>query len=155
MDHNKLKRDFKDYKIIDHFSDIGIEFYGDTPEALFENAGKAMFSIMCDLRSVIPLEKKNITITGKSINFEDLLILWLERLIYHYEVDNALFSEFRVDKISRMDHNLVLKAQILGEQIDPDKHEIKIAIKAPTYHGLEIKRNTGESDWKGRVIFDI
>ncbi len=155
MNHNKLKRDVKDYRIIDHLSDIGIEFYGDTPEALFENAGKGMFSIMCDLRSVKPMEKKSIRITGKNTNFEDLLVLWLERLIYRYEVDDTLFSEFRVDKIGRRNHKLVLNAQILGEKVDPDKHEIRVTIKAPTYHRLEIIRNARGHNWKGRVIFDI
>ncbi len=150
-----LKRAVKKYKIIDHLSDVGIEFYGGTPEELFENAGKGMFSIICDLRTVKPLEKKNIRITGKSTNFEDLLILWLERLVYHYEVDNTLFSEFKVDKIDREDHNLVLNAQILGEKVDPRKHEIKVTIKAPTYHKLEIIRNGRGHNWTGRVIFDI
>ena len=149
------KRAIENYKIIDHISDIGIEFYGDTPEALFENAGKAMFSIMCDLRSVKPMEKKSIRITGKNTNFEDLLVLWLERLIYRYEIDDTLFSKFRVDKIYRRNHNPVLNAQIFGEKIDPDKHEIKITIKAPTYHRLEIIRNAVGHNWKGRVIFDI
>ena len=136
-----LKRAVEKYKIIDHLSDIGIEFYGDTPEELFENAGKGMFSIICDLRTVKPLEKKSIRITGKNPSFEDLLILWLERLIYRYEVDNILFSEFKVDKIDKGDHNLILIAQILGEKVDPDKHEIRVTIKAPTYHKLEITRN--------------
>ncbi len=40
------KRAVEKYKIIDHLSDIGIEFYGDTPEELFENAGKGMFSML-------------------------------------------------------------------------------------------------------------
>ena len=72
------KKAVEKYKIIDHLSDIGIEFYGDTPEELFENAGKGMFSIICDLRTVKPLEKKSIRITGKNPSFEDLLLLWLE-----------------------------------------------------------------------------
>ena len=150
-----LKRAVEKYKIIDHLSDIGIEFYGSTLEELFENAGKGMFSIICDLRTVKPLEKKSIKITGKNPNFEDLLILWLERLIYRYEVGNTLFSEFKVDKIDREDHNLMLNAQILGEKVDPCKHEIRVTIKAPTYHKLEITRNSKGHNWKGRVIFDI
>ncbi|MDD5622138.1 MAG: archease [Actinomycetota bacterium] len=149
------KRAIENYKIIDHLSDIGVEFYGDNPEALFENAGKAMFSIMCDLGTVKPVEKKSIRIVGKNTNLEDLLVLWLERLIYRYEVDDTLFSEFMVDTIGRENHNLVLNAQIFGEKVDPEKHEIRITIKAPTYHRLEIIRNAEGHNWKGRVIFDI
>lgn len=150
-----LRRTGKKYKIVDHLSDIGIEFYGDTLEELFENAGKGMFSIICDLRFVKPLERRSIRITGENTNYEDLLILWLERLIYHYEVDNILFSEFKVDKIGKRKHNLLLNAEIFGEKIDLNRHEIRVTIKAPTYHQLEIKRYDRGHNWKGRVIFDI
>jgi SHS2 domain-containing protein len=150
-----LKRVGKKYKIIDHLSDIGIEFCGNTLEELFESAAEGMFSIMCDLRLVKPLERRNVRITKGNINCEDLLILWLERLLYWYEVENILFSEFRVDRIDKRNHNLVLNADISGEKIDLDKHEIRVSIKAPTYHMLEVKSGNRGYNWRGRVIFDI
>ncbi|GAI72503.1 unnamed protein product, partial [marine sediment metagenome] len=72
----------KKYKYIDHLSDIGIEFYGKKLEELFENAAVGMFSIMCDLKLVKPQEKRNIKISQKDSCYEDLLVLWLERLLY-------------------------------------------------------------------------
>ena len=149
------KRAGRKYKTVDHLSDIGIEFYGDTLEELFENAGKGMFSIISDLRFVKPLEKRSIRVISEGVSYEDLLILWLERLIYCYEVENILFSEFKLDKITRKNHKLLLKAEISGEKINLKRHEIRVSIKAPTYHQLEIKKGNKDYNWKGRVIFDV
>jgi len=145
----------KKYKYIDHLSDVGIEFYGNTPEELFENAAAGMFSIMYDLKTVKPVVKKEVRISGKDINYEDLLILWLERLLYLYEVNTTLFSDFKVKKIENKGNTFILEAEIYGEEIDLSRHEIEVAIKAPTYHDLEIKENGEGYKWRGRVIFDV
>lgn len=150
-----LKRTGKKYKYIDHISDIGLRFYGNTVEELFENAAEGMFSVMCDLKLVKPLEKRNVKVTGENAGYEDLLILWLERLLYWYEVDNILFSEFKVTRIDMTNHNLILDAEISGEKIDLDRHKITVSVKAPTYHMLEIKKDNRHHNWKGRIIFDV
>jgi len=146
----------KKYKYIDHLSDIGVEFYGDTLAELFENAAAGMFSIMCDLNVVKPLEKKEVKISEKNVSYEDLLVLWLEKLLYLYEVNNVLFSKFNVTRVEKNGNSSVLEAGIYGEKIDFSRHEIKIAIKAPTYHRLEIKKKDRKDyKWKGRIIFDV
>jgi SHS2 domain-containing protein len=145
----------KKYKYIEHLSDIGLEFYGNTVEELFENAAEGMFSVMSDLKLVKPLEKRNVKITSENAGYEDLLILWLERLLYWYEVDNILFSEFKVKRIDMKNHNLILDAGISGEKIDLDKHKITVSVKAPTYHMLEIKKDNRRHKWEGRIIFDV
>ena len=149
------KRIVKKYRYIDHPSDIGIEFYGKKPEELFENAAAGMFSIMCDLELIKPWEKRNVKISQKDTGYEDLLVLWLERLLYLYEVNDVLFSEFKVGGIHKKGQNLELTAEISGEKIDTSKHKIKIAVKAPTYHMLEVRRDGRYCDWKGRIIFDV
>lgn len=145
----------KKFKYIEHLSDIGIEFYGDTMEEMFENAAAGMFSVMCDLKKVKPSEKRNIKISGKDFNYEDLLILWLEKLLYQYEIENMLFSEFKVEKIAKKNNKLRLEAEIFGEKIDLSRHKMSTAVKAPTYHTLGVKKDTVDNNWKGRVIFDV
>ena len=149
------KRVSKKFKFIEHLSDIGLEFYGNTVEELFENAGEGMFSIICDLGMVGSLEKRSVSISQKSTSIEDLLILWLEKLLYLHEVDIILFSGFKVGSIYEEDNSMVLTAEIYGEKIDLDRHVIRMAIKAPTYHLLEVKKDGGRYNWKGRIIFDI
>lgn len=151
----KLGRVNKKFRYIEHISDIGLEFYGNTMEELFENSGAGMFSIICDLETVRPLEKRRMSISRKDTGFEDLLILWLEKLLYLHEVDNILFSGFKVAGIKKKNIGLRLSAEVTGEKIDTGRHIIKTAVKAPTYHKLEIKKGGKDYNWKGRIIFDV
>lgn len=141
------------FKRVEHLSDTGIEFYGNSPEELFENAAKGMFSIITDLDSITSRDKIKISLDASHGNMEDLLILWLERLIYHFETDSMVFAVFKVSTIKRGGKGYTLDAEIMGEGFDSGRHEIKTGIKAPTYHQLAIK-NMGQK-WWGRVIFDI
>lgn len=145
----------KRYRYIDHLSDTGIEFYGNTLEELFENAAAGMFSIMYDLKPVKPLKKKKVRVSGENIDYEDLLILWLEKLLYLYEVNTFLFSDFKVTRIKKKKDTSRLEAEIYGEKINLSRHKIKTAVKAPTYHKLEIRKDEADYSWKGRVIFDV
>lgn len=151
----KPGRVIKKYKYIEHVSDIGLEFYGNTIGELFENAGEGMFSIISDLGKIRPLEKRKVKISVKSGSFEDLLISWLEKLLYWHEVDNILFEGFEVSSIHKKNGGIELSAEVSGEKIDPDMHIIKTAIKAPTYHMLEVKKDGRNYNWKGKVIFDV
>jgi SHS2 domain-containing protein len=46
-----------------------------------------------------------------------------------------------------------VRGSLTGEPYDPGRHEIKVEIKAVTYHQLTIKQEGGQ--WVGRVIVDI
>jgi SHS2 domain-containing protein len=46
-----------------------------------------------------------------------------------------------------------VRGSLTGEPYDPARHEIKVEIKAVTYHQLTIKQEGGQ--WVGRVIVDI
>lgn len=141
------------FEYLEHLSDAGIKFYGDTPEEIFENAALGMFSLVSDIDSVKPEKKVDIDLVSESSNLEDMLVLWLEKLLYHFEVDEMLFSGFKVISLKKYGESYKLAASILGEKVDYRRHEIKIGIKAPTYHQLAIKNKNHK--WWGRVIFDI
>ncbi len=161
------------FEIIDHPSDTGIRVVAVSVEKLFEFAAEGMFSLMTDIRKVKPSIAKKVSIAGESgLKIEDLLISWLEKLLYLYEVQKMLFSEFKVCKIKttgRMGSNVhaadtgvvslvegsFVEAEIYGEKIDLDKHEILVSIKAPTYHMLDIIKEKNTGLWRGQVIFDV
>ncbi len=145
----------KKFEQIEHLSDIGIRIYGNSLKQLFENAAEGMFSVMCDLKKIAPVVKKNVLINEESnISLEGLLVLWLEDLIYKFEVDNMLFSRFKIKKFLTEDSRSIIKADIFGEKVDFGKHEIIVAVKAPTYHMLEVIKDRNSSEWVGKVIFD-
>jgi SHS2 domain-containing protein len=141
------------FKRIEHLSDTGIEFYGNRLEKLFENAAVGMFSIIIDMDSVARKDKIEVNIITDHDDLEDLLVLWLEKIIYHFETASMVFAVFNVNSVKRSGDGYKLEAEIIGENFDSNRHEIKTGIKAPTYHQLEVKKN-GQK-WWGRVIFDI
>ena len=59
---------------------------------------------------------------------------YLEELLFYHETEFMLFSEFQIE----IDDNLNLKAKIIGEEINWDKHERKTEIKAITYHQMQV-----------------
>ena len=56
-------------------------------------------------------------------------------------------------EVRERDGGWTLAGTLSGEKLDPDRHPIKILIKAVTYHGLEVTRQQGE--WHADVVFDI
>jgi len=144
------------FKIIDHPADTGIEIYAASIESLFEIAAEGMFSIICRAESVGHGLRKTIKIREVSeLKFDDLLILWLEKLLYIHETSLMLFSKFEIKNLNIGQGMSRLDAIIYGEKINLKKHEVFISIKAPTYHKLKVSCDESGEHWSGRVIFDV
>ena len=135
------------YKLLDHTADIGIIVSGrDLPE-VFGNAAYAMFDILTDIDSVREKESYDLQVSASDI--ENLLVAWLDELLYRYETDRVIFSKFSIDDIN----DRKLSATVFGEKIDLDRHEIKTEIKSVTYHQLKVEKTDG--GWRAQVIFDV
>jgi len=145
----------KRYEELEHPSDVGLRFRGRSLEELFQNAGEGMFSLITDLESVEPIISLELGLEGESSSYEDILIAWLERLLYHFEVDFMLFSQVLVKELIKSKNGYSLKAVLYGERIDRKKHSIMEEIKAPTYQFLSICRDKERRIWEGTVIFDV
>ena len=140
----KIKR----YEIVEHTADIGIVVHGETIGNIFENAAYGMFCLITDLNEVLPRE--NITIRLHSQNLEELLVSWLNELLYRFNQTKTLFKEFKTEEID--DKQLVIEAY--GEIYDEKKHILEKEIKAATYHQLKIEQAVN-GKWEARIIFDI
>lgn len=88
----------KGYTIIDHTADIGLEATGSDLNEAFVNAAGGMFDILSDDSHIRSLGSFEVMVEGDTL--EDLLVDYLTRLLFLYEVEGYLFSEFGVD-ISR------------------------------------------------------
>ncbi len=142
---------YRKYEEIEHPSDIGLRFRGDSLEELFANAGVGMFSLIIDIGSVETIRDMDIRLSSESSSYEDLLILWLEKLLYYFEVEHMAFSRIRVKKVEKSG----ISAVLYGEKIDSKRHSISDSIKAPTYSMLSISRDPGSRTWEGTIIFDV
>jgi SHS2 domain-containing protein len=127
----------KRFEWVEHPSDIGFRAYGRDLAEAFENAALALFEIMVDTEKVEPREEVKVELDAEDEGA--LLYDWLDRLIYFHDSKDMVMSKFRV-KISRTKDGLRLSAKAWGERFDPKKHPERTAVKAMTYHMMEIKR---------------
>lgn len=141
----------KQYEYLEHTADIKFRAYGRTLEEVFENSALAMFNVIINTEKVSGNTPKEIYL--KSPDLESLLVDWLSELLYVFEVDEIVFREFRVEKISEEDGEYSITAKALGEEFYPESHPFETEIKAVTYNQLEIRKT--DEGWKAQIVVDI
>ena len=135
------------YRLLDHTADLAIEVEAEDLEGLFVEAARAMFNeIVGDLGGVRPAEERRFELREDTP--EDLLVSWLSELLFLFEVEKMLFSEFEVEI-----NDGTLKGRARGERYDRERHELRTGIKSVTYHMLEIRRSGDR--YKVTIVFDI
>jgi len=129
-------------------ADIAFEAYGKNLNELFENSALAIFEETTDLEKVEEKEKKSIKIEAD--NIENLLFDFLSEILYIKDTDSFLFKTSKV-KIDEKKHSL--KAELTGEPIDREKHELRNDIKAITLHMFKIEKT--KQGYKSLVVVDV
>lgn len=135
----------KKFEAINHTADVGLDVYGKTVSKLFENAAEGMFSLITPLDKV--KEKIVISVSISAHDREELLVTFLNELLYYYSAKKVLFKRFEIHKLGETS----LDADVSGDKIAG--HEILHDIKAATYHDLKIEQTDGGC--KTRIIFDV
>jgi len=124
------------FEFLEHTADTYVAAHGKTLEEAFSNAALAMFETMTDTNKIDPQIKKNIEVEAE--DEYALLYSWLEALLVKFELEGMVFSKFEVQKIVDNKDNFKLVSTIWGEKFDENKHSQKVAVKAATYHLMEI-----------------
>ncbi|MBW1695202.1 MAG: archease [Deltaproteobacteria bacterium] len=135
------------YKLIDHTADFGIHVFGSDIKALFENAAHAMFELMIDTGELKSLTKRQIVVQGD--DWPDLMVNWLRELLAIWNIDQLVVKDTEILSTADFKIDAIVKA----DPFDPTKHEIKMEIKAVTYHQIDVHR--GSTGWESKIIFDV
>ena len=141
---------FVDYEYFDHTADIGVKAYGTDLSEVFINAARGMFSIMFEMISE-PVETKvlQVDLQNQEENYEQLLVDWLNELLYLLEAEDAVLHRFKIKKLD----GKVLKAEVVGAPFDAKHHRYKTEVKSATYHMLEIGRENDK--YFATILIDI
>ncbi len=139
------------FRFLEHTADIYVEAWGSTIDKSFEDAALALFEVMIDTSSVKPIREDTIAVVAK--DKYELLYKWLEKLIQRFEIDNIVYSKFQVEITKTPSNALCLKATILGEVYDKERHPSKVGVKAVTYHRMQVTERKGKTTL--RFILDI
>jgi len=133
----------------DHTADLGLRVFARDLNDLFQTAAAGLFDvIVVNRQDVRIVETEPVRLEADST--EDLLINWLNELIFRSETQHRLYSQFDV---AIDESGCVLDGTIAGEPIDRQRHILDHEVKAATRHGLSLKRENDQ--WVAEVILDI
>jgi SHS2 domain-containing protein len=135
------------YEILEHSADAMVRVYGRTLGELFTNSALAAMDILTDRSKVAP--RKSHRFSAQGATPEELLVHWLQEILYVVETKRFLFAEFTVDSID----GGKVEGSGKGEEIDFAKHDLYTVIKAVTYHNLKIQ--TQGDKLMVEIVFDI
>ena len=139
------------WEVLDHTADAGVVVTAGDRNALFVEALRGLTDCITEVDRVRPRERRDVRLVAD--NVELLLVEWLGEALYRFEVEGLVAAGARIEIDERPDGGLTLVGEIVGELHDPDRHPHKVAVKAITYHGLEVEAEAG--GWRASVIFDI
>ncbi|UCD94597.1 MAG: archease [Candidatus Zixiibacteriota bacterium] len=140
------------YKLTDVHTtaDAGLEVLGASPEELFADAAIGMTEIMVELDGLT--EKREVAFDLEGTTLDDLFFNWLSEVIFYKDAECLLLKRCEL-KILEEDEKFTLRARIFGDEIDPERHTLKVDVKAVTYYRFGIKKE--DDHWRGMVVFDL
>jgi len=141
------------FEILDHEADAGVRGLGRTVEEAFTEGARGMFSLMVELDRVRPEEEVEVACRADSL--ETLFVAWLGELLLERDLKGLVFSRFEV-RIShaREGDGYHLQGRAWGEPLDPERHGVKVEVKAATYSGLKSGR-TADGGYYVQCVVDL
>lgn len=134
------------YRYFEHTADIGIEARGASFAEAFANAARGLVALLVDPSTLRPRETRDVTITSDGL--DDLLVMWLNELLFLYDSEGFLPVEYEFSTLGPEG----LRARLRGERVDPRHHTLRGGVKAATYHQVSVVENQG---FVARVIVDV
>jgi SHS2 domain-containing protein len=129
---------------IEHTADWSLRVRAENMEELLKNAAEGMFRLMGIERHDSKLKVLQFDVIAE--DQEEMLVTWLEELLYHIETRGVTFD---LTNVTVNDDSKSLKASLSEYPI----HRIEKEIKAVTYHGLKIVES--EDGLEVTVVFDV
>lgn len=134
------------FEYLEHTADVYVAAYGRSLEEAFEKAALATMEVMTDTNNIDPKIREAVEL--ESNDEKALLYIWIEELLYRFETEDKLFSQFDVHSIEEHGNGLRLEAEMRGEVFDPKRHPQKLGVKAITYHLMEIEKKQDRTTLK-------
>jgi protein archease len=129
-----------------HQADVGVEGHGRTLAQAFEQAALALTAAVTTEKIA---DEVAIEVTCEARDKELLLVEWLNAIIYEMATRNMLFGRFHVE----IDGNR-LRGTLLGEPVDPPRHQPATEPKGATFTELSVSRDE-HGMWSARCVVDV
>ena len=130
----------------EHAADIGVRGFGATRAAAFEQAALALTAVVTDPAGVS--EVLAVPIACAADDDEQLLVDWLNAIVYEMAVRRMLFGSFEVE----LDGH-ALRATAHGEATSVARHRPAVEVKGATYTALKVAPLDG--GWLAQTVVDV
>jgi SHS2 domain-containing protein len=137
----------KKYRLTTRQSELAVKVVGSSQADLFANSAYALFDVMTDVEKIEIKDRLPLEVEG--VDRDDLMVNWMRELLYLYQGSGYLLKEFQIHEVK----DTMVKADVCGEKIDPDRHEIKKEIGAVAYHQSRMAK-TG-NQWTAQLILEV
>lgn len=135
------------FELFEHTADLGLRVRAGTLEELLAEAGRGLLTMLvANPAAVRPIHARKVELPAAEPSY--LLFDWLNELLYAFETDKLLFTDFEIRLADGQ-----LSAVCHGEPMDPARHEMDHEVKAITYHRLRVDQT--KDGWEAEVIVDI
>jgi len=135
------------YELLEHTADLWLRLRGPTPEDIFANAGWALFNLLTGRETTSGSVADVAEI--EAADYDELLVHYLNELLYRFETRRTIFSEFRFEELTPQR----LRVKLFGERIAPATFVGRFDIKSATYHELRFQRTA--DGYEASIILDI
>lgn len=141
------------YEFVEDVSiaDVAFRAEGKNLEEVFRACAEAVTHTMIkDLRTIELSTTKRVSLSSESL--EMLLFNFLQELIYYKDAERLLFGQFKIF-IKQEKEKFSLDADLTGEELDPEKHELIADVKAVTMHLFSLTLKEGK--WSAFIVLDV
>jgi len=130
-------------------ADIAFETTGETLDELFKSAALALEEVQVDTKAIETSKSKQVRLRSETL--DGLLFDFLNELIFLKDAESLVFSKFKIEIDKNSEYKL--KAEMGGEELNPEKHELRTDVKAVTKHLFGIKEE--KDGYKATVVLDV
>jgi protein archease len=136
-----------EFELLEHTSDIGILARGRNREEALIAVSHGLVSILVNPTEFRASEERYFKAPGPD---EDAQIVnWLNEILFFFDTEDMVFVQFAIDSWTSSE----ITGRAKGERFDIDRHELRTAVKAVTYH--QFQSHAAEKGWEIRVFVDV
>ena len=138
------------YRVLDHPADLWLEVSGATLPQLFEHGLLALYDNLVALSTVRLTESRAVAAQGVTAALA--LRALLAEALFLFDTEGFLAAGARVTVEAGLP--IAVGAELYGEPLDRDRHELLTEVKAVTYHRLQAEAHP-DGSWRAAVLLDV
>lgn len=132
---------------MEHTADIGLEVEARSLEECYARAAAGLFSSFAE-EAPAAGEERTMAVSLSATSLEELLVLWLEELLYRADTDHLAFTAFKVEAVD----DTSLRGQAAAREVG-SQEAAEPPVKGVTRHDLWVRKE-GDT-WRAHVILDV